>query len=61
MERNECNHFIAELETTKLMYAKEMAIKCIRCGTMIGWWQLSTGKIMPIRRSWTEQECLALR
>ena len=36
-------------------------LKCIICGGLIGWWDGPTKKIVPLKRKWSEDECLAMR
>ncbi len=36
-------------------------LKCTKCMSLIGWWQTQTEKIMPLKRSWSEAECMATR
>jgi len=38
-------------------------LRCSRCHGLMGWWdeQPRTKKIMPWKRAWSEEECLAMR
>ena len=38
-----------------------MELRCRICNGIFGWWIGSTKKIRPIRRSWSEEECFAMR
>ena len=39
--------------------AKEL--RCVKCDTLVGWWDITTNKIKPIRRAWSKVEKLAMR
>jgi hypothetical protein len=38
-------------------------LRCSRCHGLIGWWDEPSHvkKIIPLKRAWTEEECLAMR
>jgi hypothetical protein len=38
-------------------------LRCGRCHGLVGWWDepVSNKKIMPLKREWTEEECLTMR
>ena len=38
-------------------------LRCSRCHGLMGWWDepSRTKKIMPFKRAWSEEECLAMR
>ena len=39
-------------------------LRCSRCKGLMGWWDEGpsrTKKIMPFKRGWSEEECLAMR
>jgi len=38
-----------------------MELRCRICNGIFGWWIGSTKKIRPIGRSWSEEECFAMR
>ncbi|HYZ60352.1 MAG TPA: hypothetical protein VE544_11900 [Nitrososphaeraceae archaeon] len=35
--------------------------RCVNCDCLIGWWDIRTRKIMPLKREWSQKEHLALR
>jgi hypothetical protein len=38
-------------------------LRCGRCKGLLGWWDepSRTRKILPFKRAWSEEECLAMR
>jgi hypothetical protein len=38
-------------------------LRCSRCRGLMGWWDEPSRakKIMPLKRTWNEEECLAMR
>jgi hypothetical protein len=64
MENNkyECNHWVTNFKSVDLMiYDSIREIWCIKCSSLVGWWDIPTKKIIPIRRTWTKEERLAMR
>jgi hypothetical protein len=58
----ECKHWIVGTQSIDLMVRESTRVKMyIKCHTLIEWWDITTNKIMPIRRTWTEEEHLATR
>jgi hypothetical protein len=43
--------------------ASRTQLRCGRCHGLMGWWDEppKTKKIMPFKRAWSEEECLAMR
>ena len=44
-----------------IIIGSRIELRCNRCNDMIGWWHDLTKKIMPCRRAWSHEECLAMR
>ena len=43
--------------------ASRTEFRCNMCNGLVGWWDEPTQikKIMPVKRTWTEDECMAMR
>ena len=43
--------------------ASRTELRCNMCNGLVGWWDEPTRikKIMPVKRTWTEDECMAMR
>jgi hypothetical protein len=44
-----------------IIIRSRIELRCNICNGMIGWWDDPTKKIMPYRREWSLEECLAMR
>jgi hypothetical protein len=58
-----CNHGIFDFSLVEFMVNKSrIELRCRKCNGIIGWWdEQGTKKIMPIKRVWSEEECLTMR
>lgn len=38
-------------------------LECNECHGIVGWWEepVHTAKLMPLKRKWSEEECMAMR
>jgi hypothetical protein len=36
-------------------------LRCKRCNGQISWWRVSTKEFVPLRRTWSEEECVSMR
>jgi hypothetical protein len=65
MRRNkecDCNRGIANYKSVKFeINDSSLELKCIVCNGLIGWWDGPTKKITPLKRKWSEDECLTMR
>jgi hypothetical protein len=65
MRRNkecDCNRGITNYGSVKFeINESSLDLKCIICDRLIGWWDNPTKKIMPLKRKWSEEECLTMR
>jgi hypothetical protein len=60
-ERN-CNHGIINFRSIRFMInGFRIELRCRKCNLMIDWWHIFTEKIMPFRRTWSEEERKAMR
>lgn len=60
-----CSRWITESKTLEFykISSSRTELRCSRCKGLIGWWDEPprTKKIMPFKRAWSEEECLAMR
>ena len=57
-----CNRGIFNLKHIKFKTdGLKIKLKCTRCNSLVGWCHVQTEKIMPIKREWSKEECLAMR
>lgn len=64
MRRNKergCNHSNTNYESVKFEINESNLELCIICDGLIGWWDGPIKKIVPLKRKWSEDECLAMR
>ncbi len=65
MRRNKecgCNRSNTSYESVKFeINESSLELKCIIYNGLIGWWDGPTKKIMPLKRTWSEEESLAMR
>ena len=65
MRRNKesvCNRGITNSESVKFeINESSLELKCIICDGLIGWWDGPAKKLVPLKRKWSEDECLAMR
>ena len=61
--KSECSHWIIDLKPIDLIIINKPAkeLRCVKCDTLVGWWDITTNKIKPIRRAWSKVEKLAMR
>ena len=50
-----CKHIEPKLNGSVIV------LKCTKCKSLIGWWHTQAEKIMPIKRTLSKKECLAMR
>ena len=64
-----CNRWTKDSKTIEFfkISASRTELRCSRCHGLMGWWddELAQArkmkKIMPFKRTWSEEECLAMR
>ena len=60
-----CNRQMRDSKTIEFfkISASRTALRCSRCHGLMGWWDEPSHatKIMPIKRDWSKEECLAMR
>jgi hypothetical protein len=63
MRRNkecDCNRSNTNYGSVKFeINGSSLELKCIICDGLVGWWDGPT--IMPLKRTWSEEESLAMR
>jgi hypothetical protein len=57
--RNMINSKLIEFDLSN----SRVELRCRSCNGLVGWWDVPSGvkKIMPFKRMWSEEECLAMR
>jgi hypothetical protein len=43
-----------------IIIRSRIELRCNICNGMVGWWDDPTKKIIPYRREWSHEECLAM-
>ena len=65
MRRNkecDCRRGITNYKSVEFVINdSKLELRCIICDGLIGWWNGPTKKIVPLKRQWSEDECLAMR
>jgi hypothetical protein len=58
-----CNHQIFDFSLIEFMVNDyKIELRCRKCNGIVGWWdERGTKKITPIKRTWSKDECLAMR
>ena len=57
-----CNHGIFDFSLVEFMVNNSrIELRCRKCNGIVGWWDAQCTKIMPNKRVWSEEECLAMR
>jgi hypothetical protein len=60
-----CNRSLAKFKTTEFFEISNsrVELRCSKCKGLMGLWDESSQarKIMPFKRAWNEEECLAMR
>jgi hypothetical protein len=58
----DCNRGVIKFKHIKpKLNGSVIELKCTKCKKLIGWWHTQAEKIMPIKRTWSKKECLAMR
>jgi hypothetical protein len=58
----DCNRVITNYKSVKFeINESNIVLKCIICNGLVGWWDGPTKKIVPLKRKWSQDECLAMR
>ena len=62
-ERCTCNGWKTSRMTEFKINVSRTEVRCGRCNGIVGWIDESspTSKIMPTKRAWSEDECMAMR
>jgi hypothetical protein len=61
-EKCKCNRGIIDFGSIRFgINGSGMELRCRKCNRMVGWWHIFTEKIMPLRRTWSEEERKAMR
>jgi hypothetical protein len=61
-EKCNCNRGIIDFRSVRFgTNGSRMELRCRKCNRMVGWWHIFTEKIMPLRRTWSEEERKAMR
>lgn len=56
-----CDREITESKAIELdLSGLKIELRCSKCEGLVGWWDEPSRKIIPIRRTWSEEECLAM-
>jgi hypothetical protein len=60
-----CNRSLTDSKTIEFFRISNsrVELRCSRCHGLMGWWDElpRTKKIMPFKREWSKEECLAMR
>jgi hypothetical protein len=61
-EKCNCNRGIIDFRSIRFWTnGSRMELRCRKCNRMVGWWHIFTEEIMPLRRTWSEEERKAMR
>ena len=61
-EECSCNHGIINFRAIRFMInGSRIELRCRKCNHMVGWWHIFTERIMPLKRTWSEEERKAMR
>jgi hypothetical protein len=44
-----------------MIIGSKIELRCRQCNGVIKWWNEETNKIIPFRRSWSDEDCSAMR
>jgi hypothetical protein len=61
-KEHRCNHGVINFNSVEFMINdSRIELRCRKCNNMVGWWHIFAEKIKPIKRAWSEEECLAMK
>ena len=61
-KKERCNHGVIDFRSVEFMINNSrIELRCRKCNNMVGWWHIFAEKIMPLKRPWSEEECLAMK
>jgi len=61
-EECNCNQGIINFRAIKFMInGSRIELRCRKCNRMMGWWHIFTEKIVPLKRTWSEEERKGMR